>query len=41
MNADYLQGLYFGIISGIITVLGLIIGLRAGTMSKKQFYQVY
>lgn len=35
MNADYLQGLYFGIISGIITVLGLIIGLRAGTMSKK------
>jgi len=34
MDKNYLQGLYFGIISGIITVLGLIIGLGAGTMSK-------
>ena len=35
MDKDYLQGFYFGIISGTITVLGLIVGLRAGTMSKK------
>ena len=34
MEKDYLQGLYFGIISGTITTLGLIIGLRSGTMSK-------
>ena len=34
MEDDYLQGLYFGIISGTITTLGLIIGLRSGTMSK-------
>ena len=34
MEKSYLQGIYFGIISGTITTLGLIIGLRSGTMSK-------
>tara|TARA_B100000674_G_C37872858_1_gene930422 strand:- start:831 stop:1316 length:486 start_codon:yes stop_codon:yes gene_type:complete len=34
MEKNYLQGLYFGIISGTITTTGLIIGLRSGTMSK-------
>ena len=34
MEKNYLQGIYFGIISGTITTLGLIIGLRSGTMSK-------
>ena len=32
--SDFIQGSYFGIISGTITTIGLIIGLSAGTSSK-------